>query len=72
MNSAPDNSPFKTPPPAEADPAGAPPDENHVYTYQSAGIAERKGRVPPWLWVVAMLLAIWGLYYLIAFWNPPA
>jgi hypothetical protein len=53
-------------------PAGRSRQSDRVYTYQSAGIGERKGRVPAWLWVVAVLLVIWGLYYLIRYWNPPA
>jgi cytochrome c-type biogenesis protein CcmH/NrfG len=43
-----------------------------VYTYESAGIAERKGNVPIWLWVVVVSLLLWGLYYLVAYWNAPA
>lgn len=43
-----------------------------VYVYPSSGIAERKGKVPIWLWLVAISLAIWGIYYLIAYWNPAA
>ena len=43
-----------------------------VYTYETAGIAERSGIVPAWLWVVVVLLLIWGIYYIIAYWNAPA
>jgi hypothetical protein len=57
--------------PRVVDSASAPHDEQRVYTYQSAGIAERTGKVPAWLWLVAVLLVIWGIYYLIAYWNPP-
>jgi hypothetical protein len=42
-----------------------------VYTYESAGIAEREGSVPFWLWIVVVLLLVWGVYYLVAYWNPP-
>lgn len=45
--------------------------EHSVYTYESAGIAERKGNVPIWLWIVAVSLLIWGIYYLITYWNAP-
>jgi hypothetical protein len=45
-----------------------PPD---VYVYAVSGIAERKGRIPVWLWLVALGLTVWGIYYLIAYWNPP-
>ncbi len=42
-----------------------------VYTYESAGIAERRGNVPIWLWGVVVSLLIWGLYYLVTYWNAP-
>lgn len=42
-----------------------------VYTYESAGIAERKGNVPIWLWIVVVSLLLWGLYYLVTYWNAP-
>jgi hypothetical protein len=44
---------------------------DHVYTYESAGIAERKGNVPLWLWGVVVSLLIWGVYYLVTYWNAP-
>lgn len=43
----------------------------HVYVYESAGIAERDGHVPVWLWVVVVSLLIWGAYYLVTYWNAP-
>ncbi len=42
-----------------------------VYIYHSAGIAEREGEVPLWLWVVVVSLLVWGLYYLVTYWNAP-
>ena len=42
-----------------------------VYIYESAGIAERGGSVPIWLWIVAVTLLIWGAYYLETYWNAP-
>lgn len=42
-----------------------------VYSYESAGIAEREGSVPPWLWVVVASLLIWGAYYLVTYWSAP-
>ncbi|MGA2187909.1 MAG: hypothetical protein ABSH33_05230 [Steroidobacteraceae bacterium] len=50
---------------------GKPPAES-VYTYATAGIGERKGHVPIWLWLVVISLTIWGIYYLYTYWNPPA
>lgn len=43
-----------------------------VYFYKDAGIQEQHGHVPPWLWAVAVSLVIWGIYYMIANWSPPA
>jgi hypothetical protein len=45
--------------------------EHSVYTYESAGIAEREGSVPIWLWIVVVSLLIWGAYYLDTYWNAP-
>lgn len=45
--------------------------QHSVYTYESAGIAEREGNVPVWLWIVVVSLLIWGLYYLVTYWNAP-
>jgi hypothetical protein len=42
-----------------------------VYRYESAGIAEREGSVPAWLWAVAAALLTWGFYYLVAYWSAP-
>ncbi|MGE5758502.1 MAG: hypothetical protein ACM3W8_06520 [Sideroxydans sp.] len=42
-----------------------------VYVYESAGIEEREGQVPLWLWLVVVSLMIWGLYYLFTYWNAP-
>ncbi len=44
---------------------------NFVYAYESAGITEREGNVPIWLWVVVVFLLIWGFYYLVTYWNAP-
>lgn len=43
-----------------------------VYSYGESGIEERRGHVPLWLWGVAVVLVLWGVYYLIANWSPPA
>lgn len=42
-----------------------------LYRYQSAGITEREGRVPVWLWIVTASLLVWGIYYLVSYWNAP-
>jgi len=46
--------------------------DNPAYSYESAGITERSGNVPAWLWIVAVSLLIWGVYYLVTNWNAPA
>jgi hypothetical protein len=55
---------------------GTPPAQGQVqgqtiYNYESAGIAEREGNVPIWLWIVVFTLLIWGVYYLVTYWNAP-
>jgi hypothetical protein len=45
---------------------------NHsVYTYETAGITERQGHIPLWLWLVVIALVIWSVYYLITYWQAP-
>ncbi len=51
-------------------PSGQAP-EHSVYIYESAGIAERDGHIPVWLWAVVVTLLIWGIYYLVTYWNAP-
>lgn len=45
--------------------------EEIVHVYPDSGIGERHGTVPWWLWAVVLALHVWGIYYLIAYWNPP-
>jgi hypothetical protein len=51
------------------------PESGHVsaptYVYESAGIAEHEGQVPLWLRLVVVSLLIWGIYYLLTYWNAP-
>jgi len=50
------------------------PDENGedaLHVYEAAGIRERTGHVPVWLWAVCVGLAVWGGYYIVRFWTPP-
>lgn len=42
------------------------------YTYQTAGLRERSGTIPLWLWVVYIGLIVWGVYYTWTYWTPPA
>jgi hypothetical protein len=66
-NKADGDSAAGTPPPA----ANNVPAES-VYLYAAAGLGERKGHVPIWLWLVVFALSVWGIYYLVTYWNPPA
>ncbi len=45
---------------------------NPVFYYKDSGILERHGKVPFWLTLVLIALVIWSIYYLIAYWTPPA
>jgi hypothetical protein len=36
-----------------------------------SGNPKQHGHIPFWLKVVAVILVIWGVYYLIASWSPP-
>jgi len=42
-----------------------------IHEYRAAGIRERTGRVPLWLWAVAAGLLAWGAYYIVQNWAPP-
>ncbi len=55
--------------PTHAHPSDVP--GHSVFVYESAGITEREGHVPLWLWLVVVSLLIWGIYYLAAYWNAP-
>jgi len=59
--------------PVSADPK-IPPAETRdtVYLYETAGLRERHGHIPLWLWAVVVALSVWGVYYLITYWQPPA
>jgi hypothetical protein len=45
--------------------------EQAVSRYESAGIMEREGAVPIWLWIVAVVLLVWAVYYLVTYWSAP-
>lgn len=42
-----------------------------VYLYKDSGIQEHHGNIPLWLKGVVLVLLIWGIYYLVAYWAPP-
>jgi len=54
---------------AENDPETPP--EERIHEYEAAGIRERTGRVPLWLWAVSVGLLVWGAYYIVGNWSPP-
>jgi hypothetical protein len=40
-------------------------------TYES-GIESFRGTIPLWLVIVYVCLTIWGIFYLLTYWNGPA
>jgi hypothetical protein len=42
-----------------------------TFVYKDAGLTECHGYIPRWLWVVVVVLVIWGGYYLITYWESP-
>ncbi len=56
--------------PAEPDRTG----DTHepVFYYRDSGILERHGKIPLWLVGVVVVLLVWGIYYLVAYWTPPS
>jgi hypothetical protein len=44
-------------------------EREETYLYNSSGIRERHGTVPLWLQLVVIALIVWGIYYLVRFWN---
>ena len=44
-------------------------DEHEVHEYAQGEIASRRGRVNAWLLVVYVVLAAWGLAYLVLYWG---
>jgi hypothetical protein len=47
----------------------APHAEAAIEEFADGEIRSRRGRVDGWLLVVYALLAVWGVYYLFAFWG---
>lgn len=45
-------------------------EDQEVYHYAYSGIREQHGFVPLWLKLVTLGLIIWGVYYLIRYWEP--
>lgn len=45
--------------------------KEEVFIYKDAGIQEKHGYVPGWLWLVAIVLVVWAIYYTYANWAPP-
>jgi hypothetical protein len=44
-------------------------DEGEIHEYAEGEIASRRGRVNAWLLVVYVVLAVWGVAYLILYWG---
>jgi hypothetical protein len=45
------------------------PEDEPVDQYAGGEIGVRHGRVPIWLRLVYAALAVWGAYYLVAWWR---
>ena len=46
------------------------PEREPLERYGGGEIEVRPGRVNRWLLVVYVVLAVWGIWYLFAFWSP--
>ncbi|HUF92287.1 MAG TPA: hypothetical protein VMR23_07920 [Candidatus Limnocylindria bacterium] len=46
-------------------------EEDGLHTFAGGEIQSRHGIVNRWLIIVYVLLALWAVYYLIAYWNGP-
>ena len=44
-------------------------DEHELEHYAQGEISSRRGRVNRWLLVVYLVLAVWGVAYLILYWG---
>jgi hypothetical protein len=44
-------------------------DDDRVHDYAGGEVSTRTGRVNRWLLAVYAILAIWGVYYLFAYWG---
>jgi len=44
--------------------------KEEVFEYKAAGIQETHGHVPAWLWMVVVVMSIWGVAYLYIYWSP--
>ncbi len=42
---------------------------NDIQRYLVPGIEEHHGRVPGWLKVVYLVMAVWMVWYLVKFWT---
>lgn len=44
---------------------------SELFIYKDSGIQEKHGYVPAWLWVVAVVMVVWAVYYTMKYWVPP-
>ncbi len=44
-------------------------DDDRIHDYAGGEVSTRAGRVNRWLLIVYVVLAIWGVYYLVAYWG---
>ena len=44
-------------------------DDDEVHDYAGGEVSTRRGRINRWLLVVYLVLFVWGVYYLVAYWG---
>jgi hypothetical protein len=44
-------------------------DDERIHDYAGGEVSTRSGRVNRWLLIVYVVLAIWGVYYLVTYWG---
>jgi hypothetical protein len=47
------------------------PEDDRLEEYAGGEIRVRPGRVNTWLLIVYAVLAVWGVVYLVRYWNGP-
>jgi hypothetical protein len=43
--------------------------DDEIHEYAGGEVSTRRGRVNRWLLVVYVVLAVWGVYYLVVYWG---
>lgn len=43
--------------------------DDEIHQYAGGEVSTRRGRVNRWLLAVYIILAVWGVYYLVVYWG---